>query len=227
LPPGTPSAATGPLSWTAPASPVAAVTTAWLCAACGVQFAPSAGPPPACPICEDERQYVGPRGQEWTTLAELRRGHRNELTAEEPGLTSIRTTPTFAIGQRALLVETADGNVLWDCVSLIDEATIEAVRERGGLAAIAISHPHFYASMVEWSRAFGGAPIWVHEADRRWIVRPDGAVRPWSGASMRLPGGLTLVHVGGHFEGSQVLHWPQGAGGRGALLSGDYPSVCA
>jgi len=218
---------------TAPASPARSelepgdLATAWLCATCGVQFTPSAGPPPACPICDDERQYVGPRGQEWTTLDELRSGHRNELTAEEPGLVSIRTTPTFAIGQRALLVETPDGNVLWDCVSLIDEATIAAVRERGGLAAIAISHPHFYASMVEWSRAFGGAPIWIHEADRRWIVRPDAAVRTWSGASTRLPGGLTLVHVGGHFEGSQVLHWPQGAGGRGALLAGDYPSVCA
>ena len=28
----------------------------------------------------------------------------------------------------------------------------------GGLKAIAISHPHYYSSMVEWSRAFGGVP---------------------------------------------------------------------
>jgi hypothetical protein len=185
--------------------------TAWLCATCGVQFARSARPPARCPICEDERQYVGPRGQEWTTLTELQRHHHNEVTLEEPGLMSIRTAPSFAIGQRALLVETPEGNVLWDCVSLIDEATVEALRARGGVSALAISHPHFYASMVEWSHAFGGAPIWVHEADRQWIMRPDDTVRTWSGASKRLPGGLSLVHAGGHFEGAQVLHWPQGA----------------
>jgi hypothetical protein len=28
--------------------------------------------------------------------------------------------PEFAIGQRALLIESADGNAPWDCISLID-----------------------------------------------------------------------------------------------------------
>ncbi len=199
----------------------------WLCETCGVQFPPSDRPPVRCPICGDERQYVGSQGQRWTTLAELQNTHRNEFVTEEPGLVSIRTNPIFAIGQRALLVETPEGNVLWDCVSLVDEATVEALGKRGGVAALAISHPHFYASMVEWSHAFGGAPICVHGHDHRWIMRPDDAVRTWSGTSMPLLGGLSLVHTGGHFEGSQVLHWPQGAGGRGVLLAGDQPNVCA
>jgi hypothetical protein len=202
-------------------------STSYLCATCGVQFGPSVGPPAGCPICKDERQYVGLHGQEWTTLEELAHSHRNVLTTEEPGLVSIRTEPTFAIGQRALLVETPDGNVLWDCISLVDGATVEAVRSRGGVSAIAISHPHFYSTMVEWSRAFGGIPVWVHEDDRGWIMRPDPAVRTWSGGTMPLPGGVTLVHVGGHFEGSQVLLWPAGAGGKGVLLAGDMPNVCA
>lgn len=200
---------------------------AHICNTCGVQFPLSARPPAQCPICEDERQYLGSRGQQWTTLRELQQGHRNKLTPEEPGLTSIRSEPVFAIGQRALLVETPHANLLWDCVSLIDDATIAALRDLGGVSAIAISHPHFYTTMVEWSRAFGGVPIWVHENDRQWIVRPDPLVRPWSGTTMPLPGGLTLVHVGGHFEGSQVLLWPAGAGGKGALLAGDLPNVCA
>ena len=49
----------------------------------------------------------------------------------EPGLTEIVTEPKFAIGQRALLVEAPGGNVLWDCVSLIDDATIAAVEALG------------------------------------------------------------------------------------------------
>jgi hypothetical protein len=200
---------------------------AHLCATCGVQFPVAEQPPAHCQVCEDERQYVGAQGQQWTTVDELRRAHRNVLTPEEPGLVSIRTEPTFAIGQRALFVETPQGNVLWDCISLVDDVTVAALRDRGGVSAIAISHPHFYAAMVEWSRALGGVPVWVHENDRQWIMRPHPSVRPWSGSTMQLPGGLTLVHAGGHFEGSQVLLWPAGAGGKGVLLAGDQPNVCA
>jgi glyoxylase-like metal-dependent hydrolase (beta-lactamase superfamily II) len=197
----------------------------FLCKTCGVQFDAADAPPGRCPICEDERQFVGWNGQEWTTLDELLGGHRNKIEEEEPGLVGIGTTPKFAIGQRALLVRSTNGNVLWDCVSLIDDATVEAVRRRGGLAAIAISHPHYYASMVEWSRAFGGVPIYLHAADRHWVFRPDPAIISWEGESRRLHDGLTLVRCGGHFEGGAVLHWPAGAGGRGALLTGDILQV--
>src|SRR5690348_3666906 len=137
----------------------------YICVACGAQFADRAEPPASCPICEDERQFVNPRGQTWTTPEALRRSHRNALRAEEPGLTGIGMEPSFAIGQRALLVRTPEGNVLWDCTSLLDGAVIEAVQAMGGIAAIAISHPHFYAAMVDWSHAFGRAPIYLPAAD--------------------------------------------------------------
>lgn len=195
-----------------------------LCVTCGTQFAASPNPPPCCPICEDERQYVGPEGQRWTALDELRAGHRNRIEQVEPGLTGIGTEPAFAIGQRALLVRTPEGNVLWDCVSLLDQDTIEAVRSLGGIDLIAISHPHFYSSMVAWAHAFD-ARIVLAQADRAWVMRPDGAVTFWSGEAHALPGGLTLIRAGGHFPGGTVLHWPDGAGGRGALLSGDIIMV--
>jgi hypothetical protein len=184
-------------------------------------------PPAGCAICLDDRQYVPPGGQRWTTLAELRRTHRNVLTPVEPGLTSIRTAPAFAIHHNGMLVETEDGCVVWDCNSLIDDETVAALGRRGEVKAIAVSHPHFYTAMVEWSRALGGVPIYLHAADARWIARPDPAIVLWGGTPPRLPGGLALVNTGGHFPGSQVLHWPAGAGGRGAVLVGDDPSVCA
>ena len=87
--------------------------THFLCATCGTQHADSAGSPPdACAICEDDRQYVPEGGQRWTTLDELRTQHRPDIREEEPGLTGVGVTPEFAIGQRALLVESAAGNVL-------------------------------------------------------------------------------------------------------------------
>jgi hypothetical protein len=196
----------------------------FICRTCGTQFAPTDVPPAACPICEDERQYIGEGGQQWLTLDELRQSSTNRVETLEPGLTGIGTTPTFAIGQRALLVQTPEGNLLWDCITLLDAPTVAAVRELGGLRAIAISHPHYYGTMVEWARAFG-ATIYLHADDREHVMRPDPAITFWEGESQALFGDLTLVRCGGHFAGAQVLHWPAGAGGSGALLTGDIIMV--
>jgi glyoxylase-like metal-dependent hydrolase (beta-lactamase superfamily II) len=168
---------------------------------------------------------VNPLGQSWTTLQAMRRTHFNAFRQHEPDLIGIGTVPAFAIAQRALLIRTAHGNILWDCVSFIDDATIEIVRALGGIAGIAISHPHYYSSMIEWSHAFGGAPIHLHRRDQDWVMRPDPAVQFWGGSSKELLPGITLVHCPGHFAGAQVLHWAGGAGGKGALLSGDIVQV--
>jgi glyoxylase-like metal-dependent hydrolase (beta-lactamase superfamily II) len=122
-------------------------------------------------------------------------------------------------------VQTGAGNLLWDCITLLDDATVAAVRELGGIAAIAISHPHYYSSMVEWSHAFDNAPIYLHAADREHVMRPDPVIHFWEGETLPLLGNLTLVRCGGHFEGGTVAHWPDGAEGRGALLTGDILQV--
>jgi glyoxylase-like metal-dependent hydrolase (beta-lactamase superfamily II) len=199
-------------------------TVNFICSTCGTQFAASAQPPELCPICEDERQYVGLKGQQWTTMQALQDDYHNIIRTLEPGLTGIGTSPSFSIGQRALLVQTPAGNTLWDCISLLDETTIRLIKALGGIAAIAISHPHYYSSMIEWSKAFD-APIYLHSADREWVMRPDPAVAFWEGERQSLPGGLTLIRCGGHFPGGTVLHWPGGAEGRGALLTGDIINV--
>ena len=197
----------------------------YLCNTCGTQFPITDNPPAHCPICEDERQYIGWNGQQWTTLDALRQDHHNTITPEEPNLTSIITTPAFSIGQRALLVQTGSGNVLWDCISLIDDETVRAVKALGGLKAIAISHPHYYSSMTEWSHAFGDAPIYLHADDRAHVCKPDPSIVFWQGETHPLGDGLTLIRCGGHFAGGTVLHWAAGAEGRGALLTGDIINV--
>lgn len=197
----------------------------FICTTCGVQQAPSARPPRHCPICEDERQYVPRAGQTWTTLQRMvAAGHAIDIREIDTGLTGVGIAPSFGIGQRGLLVQTPHGNVLWDCVGFIDEAAIAVIRARGGIQAIAVSHPHFYGTMVEWSRAFDHAPIYVPSADSTWVQRPDDAIVHWDERVEILPD-VTLVQCGGHFEGSAVLHWAEGGRGRGALLVGDTLTV--
>jgi hypothetical protein len=197
----------------------------YICVTCGLQYAESARPPERCSICEDERQYVGWEGQRWTTLKELQASHTNRLDVEGPELISLVTEPKFAIGQRALHVRTPEGNVLWDCISLIDDRSVSAIQALGGVSAIAISHPHYYASVVEWSRALGDVPVYLHAADGEWVARPHPGIVFWHGETHELVPGLTLIRLGGHFPGATVMHWGGGAGGRGAVLSGDVLQV--
>ncbi|MEP6987823.1 MAG: MBL fold metallo-hydrolase, partial [Chloroflexota bacterium] len=136
-------------------------------------------------------------------------------------LTSVVTEPKFAIGQRAHIIQSPSGNVLWDSISLIDDATIEKIQSMGGLKAMALSHPHYYSTIVEWSHAFGNFPIYIHSGDREWVTRPDAVIQFWDGDTREIGDGLTLIRCGGHFEGSTVMHWRDGTDGKGVLFVGD------
>src|SRR4051812_20405390 len=114
---------------------------AFVCVTCGTHYPHGQAPPDRCPVCDDERQYVGLDGQRWTTRAELAADRAHELREEEPGLLGVGVTPGIGIGQRSLVTE--DG-LMWDCVPLVDDATAERLQR---VTAIAISHPHFYTGM--------------------------------------------------------------------------------
>lgn len=125
----------------------------YICSTCGTQFAATIEPPEHCPICEDPRQYVNPEGQTWTTLEDLRTTHSNAFRPQEPGLIGIGTEPTFAIGQRALLIQTPGGNILWDCISLVDKATVEAVQ------ALGVSGPLLSPTLISIQRWWHGVAL--------------------------------------------------------------------
>ena len=129
----------------------------YICETRGMQYAATPAPPEQCPVCEDERQYVGWNGQTWTTHEAL--AARYKLRVEDDdGLLGVGLPPDFAIPQRALLLPTDAGNILWECVSVVTDEAVAALNARGGVDRIIISHPHFYSSMVEWSEALSGVP---------------------------------------------------------------------
>jgi hypothetical protein len=188
----------------------------FLCTACGVQYPESPVPPSRCVICEDPRQFVPKTGQGWTTSEKLGVDHFNAFRKIGTGLFAFSTVPRFGIGQRAFLIVTPSGNVLWDCVSFLDSATIDIIRLLGGLRAIAISHPHFYSAIATWGQTFD-CQVFLHEADREWVVDPDRCITFWTSESKEILPGITIHRLGGHFPGSTVLHWAD----RQALFPGD------
>ncbi|MBJ3793570.1 hypothetical protein I8J38_34335, partial [Bacillus sp. OA1] len=111
--------------------------------------------------------------------------YKNEIIKEENGLYSITTKPGFAIGQTAFIVKTESYRLLWDCITYLDETTIAKIKELGGLDAIALSHPHYYSTQVEWAETFD-VPIYIHEDDKEWVMRPSSRIIYWSGESLQL-----------------------------------------
>ena len=194
----------------------------FICIQCGTQYPDSAAPPSRCVICDEPRQYVRWGGQTWTTLEELRTTHKLKIEDEAANITGIGVEPAFAINQRALLVQSPARNILWDCVSLVNDEAVAEIKKRGGVTGIAISHPHYYTTMLEWSEALGGVPIHIHADDREWVQRSAPAINHWTGETLKLNDEMTLIRCGGHFEGGTVLHW---SAGKGALFPGDIVQV--
>ena len=194
-----------------------------ICLTCGTSYQQLDVQIAHCKICEDERQYVPKQGQQWISPEALHAGHSNKWYQHEKALLSLKTVPGFAIDQRAFLVKGTQGNVLWDCIPNLDDATIDIVRALGGLSAIAISHPHYYSTMQDWAAAFD-APIYLHASDSEWIMRNSPYLRLWEGEAKEIMPEVTLLRLGGHFDGGTVLHW---AKDDGVLLSGDVVQVTA
>src|SRR5204862_245360 len=79
--------------------------------------------------------------------------------------------------------------LLWDGVTLLDDAVAAAVEATGGLRAIAISHPHYYTAMVDWAERFD-VPILLHAEDAEHVMRPSPRIEHWTGDRRPLWPGL-------------------------------------
>src|SRR6266513_3088191 len=180
-----------------------------VCAACGNHFPDPR--PGVCVVCADERQWLPPGGQRWTTLAELAAaGHSSDVREVEPGLTGIGTNPPVAIGQRSLVVATPAGNILWDPSGFIDEAAVAAVRAAGGLTFVTASHPHFYGAIASWADGADGRGA-LFSGDTIFVTPGEDRVTfVWS-APNRLP--LSEAAVSGVWEAVRPYRFDRIYGG--------------
>jgi hypothetical protein len=189
-----------------------------ICSTCGTAY-PVESVPETCIICLDERQWVPSTGQHWTSSEDIPRTHSVKLNHLQDRLYEMEINPIFAIGQRALLLLSENGNVLWDCISLLDELTTEFIKSKGGLKAICFSHPHFYSNMNDWGELFN-CPIFIHKNDAEHIMVRGKHIQLWEGDELELWDGIKIMLIGGHFAGSSILHVPF-LSEKGTIICGD------
>jgi len=190
-----------------------------ICTACGTEFPSDSDLPQLCPICDDDRQYIPEKGQTWTNPDELSNNYSVLIKKINNRLYELKMIPGFAIGQRAFFVLASGGNILWDCIPLIDEPTIDFIKSKGGLKAIAFSHPHYYSTMNVWADVFN-CPIYIHQNDEQWIMNKGNHVSLWVDTERELWDSIRIINIGGHFPGSSILHIPF-LSPEGLVLCGD------
>jgi glyoxylase-like metal-dependent hydrolase (beta-lactamase superfamily II) len=133
--------------------------------------------------------------------------NRQQQDSVDSRIWSITTEPKFGIGQRCFLLETPEGNILWDLICYLDDETIAWIRSRGGIKAIVISHPHYYTTHLHWAEVFD-CPVYLAAADQEWLSQVDQADRRrFIGERESIVPGVEAIQTGGHFPGSLVLHW--------------------
>ena len=180
-----------------------------ICTACGTQYS---SPVTTCRICDDPRQFVPPSGQSFTTLAKAQAsGYSLTFTPEPhcPNIIAIRIEPpTLGIGQRAFLIITPHGNIIWDLVCYLDNKAVSKINEYGGVICIIISHPHFYTTWVDWAETFS-CLVFLAGLDKSWLNRQSDRVNFLDG-STEIMSGVNALVCGGHFPGSMCLHIKDG-----------------
>jgi glyoxylase-like metal-dependent hydrolase (beta-lactamase superfamily II) len=189
-----------------------------ICTACGTQY-PLHAVPEVCTICKDDRQYIPEQGQTWISHEELLSTRSVRIRELNSRVYELEITPHFAIGQRALLILSPQGNILWDCIALLDETAVDFIQSKGGLKAIAFSHPHYYSNMNDWAETFD-CPVYIHQRDEQWIMDKGKHISLWDGAEQLLWEGMRIINIGGHFPGSSILHVPF-LSKEGAVFTGD------
>ncbi|SNX87334.1 uncharacterized protein MEPE_06044 [Melanopsichium pennsylvanicum] len=203
-----------------------------VCVTCGNQYSSREGPQ-ECPVCYDDRQYPCPTGQAYTTQRQLVPNTSFDLVPEDSDsrILRIKLNPPVAIGQTPIVLLTKFGAVIWDCngfnsVELMH--SICSVSPTGKVAAIFISHPHFFGTSLSWAKMLD-CNVFISKLDRNWYQRgrdtyqnhPDFVSRQRYVTEVdqdlfSLPHvpSVTLIRCGGHFPGSNALHWDRDSDNR-------------
>jgi glyoxylase-like metal-dependent hydrolase (beta-lactamase superfamily II) len=105
---------------------------------------------------------------------------------------------------------------LWDCITYLDEETVQHLQALGGIRAIVISHPHYFSTSAQWAEVFN-CDLFISAEDEQWLGNrgDNNRLKLWKGDKLHIPcaqdishgSDLIVIKTGGHFPGSSVLWW--------------------
>lgn len=170
--------------------------------------------PLSCPVCSDTRNALPADGWDFRTEEDAKVTFINSWAEVAPGLWGFSASPKFGLGATGWLLQREDGNVAFEGCPYYQPDAIAKIAELGGIRVLAASHPHGYGALWQLQREFDPI-VTIHRGD----IPYSKAFRVNCPADdlHEVAPGLTMHHVGGHYEGHAVLY----DASRRALFCGD------
>jgi hypothetical protein len=160
-------------------------------------------PPPGCPACMDVRNALPENGWDFCSAGQVSERLTTSWYEALPGILGFHCTPAFGLGSTGWLLRREGGNVAFEGAPWYSRGALEHLASLGGIRVLSASHPHGFGALWQLQQRFD--PLLVLHRDAipytkafqvRWPVDDVHEVEP----------GLTLHHVGGHYEGQSMLY---------------------
>jgi rubredoxin len=161
-------------------------------------------PPPDCPVCTDTRNDLPHNGWHFRPAEEVRgmlRGHWRRL---ERDMVAFSTSPPFGLNGTGWLLLHPDGNVAFEAAPFYTDDMLAEIERLGGIRFLASSHVHGYGALWQLQDVFRPEVLAIQKEDLR-MTKAFRVTWPYDDA-LQLRPGLTLHHVGGHYEGQAVMY---------------------
>lgn len=175
----------------------------YACANCG-HWQRYFAPPPDCPVCTDTRNDLPEDGWRFITLPEVRPGRDGHWRRLRGDLVAFSVSPPFGLNGTGWLLLHPEGNVAFEAAPFYTDEMLTEIGRLGGIRFLAASHVHGYGALWQLQDHFQPEVVAIQKEDL-WLTKAFRVTWPYDEALRLLPG-LTLHHVGGHYEGQAVLH---------------------
>ncbi len=172
-------------------------------------------PPPDCPVCTDTRNDLPEDGWRFLSVDDVRPMLQGHVRRLDHDMAAFSVIPPFGLNGTGWLLLRPEGNIAFEAAPFYTDEMLAEIDRLGGIRILAASHVHGYGALWQLQDIFQPEILAIQKEDLR-LTKAFRVTWPYDDA-LALGAGLTLHHVGGHYEGQAVLH----DAGRRILFCGD------
>ena len=178
--------------------------TRYACTHCGHWHQGFVGQwPNECLVCSDVRNALPPDGWDFAEALQVACTVQNHTHVPLPGITAIGCTPVFGLGATGWIIAHEHGNIAFEAAPFYQAEALDQIALLGGIHTVAASHPHGYGALWQLQERFDPNVV-IHRND---VCYTKAFRVTWPADDVQaLASGITLHHVGGHYDGQCVLY---------------------